>query len=346
MSRLNSSGWELFLILASGVCFAWFMLKSSLIKLVTMLFAPFHKTLRGKKVYLSLYSVVNNATNCILFTWNLDYRLVIICSNEEEEKSHFISKLHLYRRPFIPKSDIQEYKKYLAIHFTHQTREQGNFFPASVMDFEQYVLFTSHWSQLVTICLNLRSCVRFVTADRSGMGKSLYVKRLAEKLKNNFRQTTDLIVQVTIPLHGPVVTSDTVLELLKDHIRNPTCCIYHIDIAPNVSYATDIYCFGGDTWLIFQVLWQVDTVLFSLLILRGLTDSQGRVWRCHHNQLYAVEVSFPNRDHIAERDKKFVPESQTMSLIKVMPSVSCPSPRKVLDHLTADNCCAYTYLSS
>lgn len=92
-------------------------------------------------------------------------------------------------------------------------------------------------SDVNLVCiLNLRSCVRFVTADRSGMGKSLYIKRLAENLKKqNFRQSAD-IVQVTIPLHGPVVTSDTVLELLKEHIRSPTCCIYHIDIAPNVSY--------------------------------------------------------------------------------------------------------------
>lgn len=42
----------------------------------------------------------------------LDYRLVIICSNEEEEMSHFISKLHPFRRHFI--SDPQEYEKYLA----------------------------------------------------------------------------------------------------------------------------------------------------------------------------------------------------------------------------------------
>ena len=65
------------------------------------------------------------------------------------------------------------------------------------------------------------------------MGKSLYVQRLAEKLQQSLRTTET--VQVTIPLHGPVVTPDTVLELFKDHLKKPTCCIYHIDIAPNVS---------------------------------------------------------------------------------------------------------------
>ena len=40
-----------------------------------------------------------------------------------------------------------------------------------------------------------------------------------------------------------------------------------------------------------QTLWKVDTILFCLLILRGLGDSQGRVWRCHPTQLYAIEVT-------------------------------------------------------
>ncbi len=32
-------------------------------------------------------------------------------------------------------------------------------------------------------------------------------------------------------------------------------------------------------------------ILFSLLILHGLTDSQGCVWRCHTSQLYTIEVT-------------------------------------------------------
>jgi hypothetical protein len=41
----------------------------------------------------------------------------------------------------------------------------------------------------------------------------------------------------------------------------------------------------------FQILSEVDTILFSLLILHGLTDSQGCVWRRHMSQLYTVEVT-------------------------------------------------------
>ena len=44
-----------------------------------------------------------------------------------------------------------------------------------------------------------------------------------------------------------------------------------------------------------QVLHDVDTILFCLLMLRSLSDSQGRVWRCHPSQLYTVEVTLPEQ---------------------------------------------------
>ena len=61
-----------------------------------------------------------------------------------------------------------------------------------------------------------------------------------------------------------------------------------------------------------------------------MSDSQGRVWRCHPNQLYAVEVTLPNRDHIPERDKKFFSESRTLSLLELLPTVSCFSPHNAM----------------
>lgn len=76
------------------------------------------------------------------------------------------------------------------------------------------------------------SSVRIVSSDRSGMGKSLYIRNLAERLRE--KQPDSDAVHVTIPLHGPIVTPDTVMELFKDHFEKPSCCIYHIDIAPNV----------------------------------------------------------------------------------------------------------------
>ena len=40
-----------------------------------------------------------------------------------------------------------------------------------------------------------------------------------------------------------------------------------------------------------QILHKVDTILFSVLILRGLIDSHGHVWRCHPAEMYIVEAT-------------------------------------------------------
>ena len=68
---------------------------------------------------------------------------MIVSSNEEEEMSHFISKLHLYRRPFILRNDLNEYKHYLASKLTRQVQEcedqQVAVTSASVVDHEKYV---------------------------------------------------------------------------------------------------------------------------------------------------------------------------------------------------------------
>ena len=55
---------------------------------------------------------------------------------------------------------------------------------------------------------------------------------MAEKLKKYKSTGTAL---VTIPIHGPEVTPDIILEFLKDHINVATSTILHFDVAPSVS---------------------------------------------------------------------------------------------------------------
>ena len=70
---------------------------------------------------------------------------MIICSNEEEEKSHFISKLYQFRRQYVPSFDEQNYKDYLAEHFTNKNHDMDDLIfqadscmAASSVDHEQY----------------------------------------------------------------------------------------------------------------------------------------------------------------------------------------------------------------
>ena len=71
------------------------------------------------------------------------------------------------------------------------------------------------------------------------MGKSLYILRLAENLQKKLK--TSKPVHATIPLHGPVVTPDTILDLFEEHWNKPTSYIYHIDVASNVRI-TVLHC--------------------------------------------------------------------------------------------------------
>ena len=44
----------------------------------------------------------------------------MICSSHEEDKSPIISKLHLYRRPYVVPADINKYRAYLRSHFVDE----------------------------------------------------------------------------------------------------------------------------------------------------------------------------------------------------------------------------------
>ena len=64
------------------------------------------------------------------------------------------------------------------------------------------------------------------------MGKSLYIKRLREALMTVRSQGPH---EVVVSIHGPLVTADTVVKALREHIGNTQATIFHLDIAPNVS---------------------------------------------------------------------------------------------------------------
>ena len=64
------------------------------------------------------------------------------------------------------------------------------------------------------------------------MGKSLFIQRMTEQLQMNVRTTGKACV--TVPLHGPKVSPDIVLDYLEKYMQESACTIYHMDIAPTV----------------------------------------------------------------------------------------------------------------
>ena len=68
------------------------------------------------------------------------------------------------------------------------------------------------------------------------MGKSLYVKRMTERLKKTFKAPITYPLCVTIPIHGPNIDCDEVMKSLLCHANpvEPLPQIFHFDVAPSV----------------------------------------------------------------------------------------------------------------
>ena len=73
-----------------------------------------------------------------------------------------------------------------------------------------------------------------VSSERTGMGKSLFIQRMAEQL-SEITTSSPRDVKAVIPIHGPLTTADVILNFLKEHYNDNKCKIYHFDVAPTVS---------------------------------------------------------------------------------------------------------------
>ena len=90
----------------------------------------------------------------------------------------------------------------------------------------------------------ISSYVRVVKSERAGMGKSLYIQRLTEELDTKTDQQGPH--HVIIPVHGPKVTFDTIVQALKHPFEKMTnqdsgqAIIFHIDISPSVRFSNSL----------------------------------------------------------------------------------------------------------
>ncbi|KAJ8315845.1 hypothetical protein KUTeg_007995 [Tegillarca granosa] len=140
------------------------------------------------------------------------YKLVVVCSQENELRSRIVAALDRFRRPPLPMGRKQDIRKYLQVKLKVE-KIKGNLKPASHVDFDH-------------------SSVRVVKSWRAGVGKTLHMQRQLEDLRvlNSGIQTE----VITIPLHEKVIDLDAVMEIFLQSILQPGHIqprLFHIDIS-------------------------------------------------------------------------------------------------------------------
>ncbi|XP_033741838.1 E3 ubiquitin-protein ligase rnf213-alpha-like [Pecten maximus] len=148
----------------------------------------------------------------------IKYRLVVLCSTENEYKSRIVAALERFRRPQLPVANQQLIQSYLQDKLKI-SKAHTKISPASSVDFGG-------------------STVRVVKSWRAGVGKSLYKTRKATDLKDlypNIKRTTDAVV--SIPLHEKEIDVDMIMNRLLECTLpagqlEPR--IFHIDISYEV----------------------------------------------------------------------------------------------------------------
>ena len=75
-------------------------------------------------------------------------------------------------------------------------------------------------------------------STQSGVGKSLHIRKMKDKLVKTLKQNQKSVSQtmITVPLHGPVVTTNEILSMLLQERTDSKSCIIHLDIPERVRF--------------------------------------------------------------------------------------------------------------
>lgn len=247
---------------------------------------------RGQKIYSLLYgdlltydvsSKLENFFQRMKMQSRKDYRLVVICCSEREH-AYLPSAFSQYRLHMVPQEPLARIQRYLHTHFI---------VPADQCS--------------AAAAFKDRLCVGVVSSRRAGVGKSLYIKRLYEKLK---RSTKKPSMKKCIRLIEPNVDENVVLQSLLDTPKMKEPTMFHFDITSSVQKGLHEF-------------------LFKLLILRYLMDSEGKMWKCSDNQLYVMEILEPTVK--STRNATWQAQTVNSTFIDVFPNIFCRPPKEVLE---------------
>ncbi|XP_071135692.1 E3 ubiquitin-protein ligase rnf213-alpha-like isoform X2 [Mytilus edulis] len=216
------------------------------------------------------------------------FRLVVICSTENENHSVISRALAKYQRQQLP-IHLNNVRSYVLTKLTSVSTSPFDIKHASCVDFD-------------------KCTVRVVRSSRAGVGKTLFKDRMKKEMSKVLKLTPESRPHcLTIPLHEKKINIDDVVavlldEILPPHTRYPR--IFHFDIAHEVHDG-------------------VDDFLFQLLILGCLHHNSGYIWRKSHIDYYIIE-SMPLLSIVA--DTKGENYHSIHHCLDILPSIVCCSP--------------------
>ncbi|XP_008404832.1 E3 ubiquitin-protein ligase rnf213-alpha-like isoform X1 [Poecilia reticulata] len=245
----------------------------------------------GQKVYTMIwadqlaYDVSCDMEKCFQrlsthFNHN-DYRLVIYCSSEREH-TYVPTAFSQFKRDFVPQEPLGKIQQYLSRHFS----------PLS--DLKDAMFKGGH-------------TVGIVSSHRAGVGKSLYVQRLYEKLERYVGEGTAFKKCIRLTEH--TIDDHQILQSLYDTPTQRDFKVFHLDVTSSVQKGLDEF-------------------LFKLFFLRYLMDSDGQMWHCTHKHLYIMELTETTNDQA--RCGTRLGQKENFAIPDVFPKVFCRPPKEVM----------------
>ena len=150
-----------------------------------------------------------------------------------------------------------------------------------------------------------RARFRLVASRQAGNGKSLLCRRIKEKE----RASSTLQIQ-------EISYTEIVTHWLGTRASTKAPHVYHLDISMGVESGRN-------------------DPLFSLAVLGGLVDRQGKVWLCSDSDLYLVEVTLPELRNLEEVARDGSRKRQSFCL--ALPLILCEPPRDDADMMSKNS---------
>ncbi|XP_063784592.1 E3 ubiquitin-protein ligase RNF213 isoform X2 [Pseudophryne corroboree] len=216
-----------------------------------------------------------------------EYYLVIIC-NSDREHCYIPSVFSQYRVHLVPQKPMEDIQRYLQTHFAVRSA----------------VVSAAH------VFKNGMSA-GIVSSKRAGVGKSLYVKRLYQKLVSKFPRNEPVlkIIRLIKPEVDENKVLDTLLPFLDGNLKSCPV-IFHIDITSSVNSG-------------------ISEFLFKLLVLQYLMNSEGRIWKRLPSHLYIIEI-LESSNTMFRKQFNTAPQVVQNHLIDFFPKIFCCSPKETL----------------